>query len=57
VFDALSWSLAQPMLNQCGLSVNDIIMTGTCTAMIPVSPGDHLVADFGKMCDVHTHFV
>jgi 2-keto-4-pentenoate hydratase len=57
VFDALSWSLAQPILNQCGLSANDIIMTGTCTGMIPVSPGDQVVADFGKMGNVHAHFV
>lgn len=57
VFDALSWCLAQPMLSQCGLGTNDIIMTGTCTGMIPVSPGDQVVADFGKMGDVHAHFV
>ena len=57
VFDALSWSMAQPMLSQHGLRANDIVMTGTCTGMIPVSPGDHVVADFGKMGDVRAQFV
>jgi 2-keto-4-pentenoate hydratase len=57
VFDALSWSLAQPILSQRGFQTNDIIMTGTSTGMISVSPGDYVVADFGKMGDVHVHFV
>ena len=57
VFDALSWSLAQPILSQRGFLTNDIIMTGTSTGMIPVSPGDQVVADFGKMGDVRTHFI
>jgi 2-keto-4-pentenoate hydratase len=57
VFDALSWSLSQPILSQHGFSANDIVMTGTCTGMIPVSPGDHVVADFGKMGDVRAQFI
>ncbi len=57
VFDALSWSLAQPILSQRGFQTNDIIMTGTSTGMIPVLAGDQVVADFGKMGDVRTHFV
>jgi 2-keto-4-pentenoate hydratase len=57
VFDALSWSLTQPILNQHGFRANDIVMTGTCTGMIPVSPGDHVVADFGTMGAVRAQFV
>ena len=57
VFDALSWSLAQPILSQHGLRADDIVMTGTCTGMIPVSPGDNVVADFGKMGDVRAQFI
>ena len=56
VFDALIWSLAQPALSKRGLLANDIIMTGTCTGMIPVATGDQAVADFGKMGKVTARF-
>jgi 2-keto-4-pentenoate hydratase len=57
VFDALSWSLSQPILSQRGFQTDDIIMTGTSTGMIPVSPGDQAVANFGKMGDIQVNFI
>ena len=31
------------------LNAGDIVTTGTCTGLIPIAPGDHLVGDFGPL--------
>jgi len=56
VFDALSWCLAQPVLSQRGLRAGDLIMTGTCTGITPIAPGDKVVGDFGPMGQVTASF-
>jgi 2-keto-4-pentenoate hydratase len=56
VFDALGWCLAHPALSERGLRAGDLIMTGTCTGITPVSPGDRAVADFGAMGEVSVSF-
>ena len=57
VFDALSWCLSQPPLASRGLLANDIVMTGTCTGITPLSPGDEAVGDFGAIGQVRARFV
>lgn len=57
IFDSLSWCLERPSLAPRGLKAGDIIMTGTCTGMTPLSPGDEAFADFGPMGDVRARFV
>ena len=32
-----------------GIKAGDIVSTGTCTGLARVSPGDHVVADFGQL--------
>ena len=57
VFDALTWCLEQPALASRGLCAGDIVMTGTCTGITPLSPGDEAVGDFGPMGEVRARFV
>jgi 2-keto-4-pentenoate hydratase len=57
IVDALAWALQQPILSERGLKANDIVMTGSCTGITPVSPGDEAMADFGVMGEVRAHFV
>ena len=57
VFDALSWCLERPALNPRGLKAGDIVMTGTCTGMTPLNPGDEAVGDFGPIGEVRARFV
>ena len=57
IFDALAWCLGQPALKQRGLCAGDLIMTGTCTGITPISTGDDVRADFGAMGAVRTSFV
>jgi len=57
VFDALSWCLERPALVPRGLKAGDIVMTGTCTGMTPLNPGDEAVGNFGPMGEVCARFV
>ena len=57
IFDALSWCLRHPVLAQRGLLAGDLIMTGTCTGITSISPGDKAVADFGSMGEVSVSFI
>ena len=57
IFDSLSWSLERPALAKRGLKAGDIVMTGTCTGMTPLNPGDEAVGDFGPMGEVRARFV
>ena len=56
IFDALTWCLRHPVLSQRGLRAGDLIMTGTCTGITPISPGDKAEADFGEMGEVSVRF-
>jgi len=56
IFDALSWCLQHPVLAQRGLRAGDLIMTGTCTGITPISSGDKAVANFGSMGEVSVSF-
>jgi len=57
VFDALAWLVRQPAISERGLLADDIVMTGTCTGITPLSQGDRVVADFGEMGEVRAAFV
>jgi len=57
IFDALTWCLCHPVLSRRGLCGGDLIMTGTCTGITPISPGDNAEADFGEMGEVSVRFI
>ena len=57
IFDALTWCLCHPVLSQRGLRAGDLIMTGTCTGITPISPGDKAEANFGEMGEVNVRFI
>ena len=57
IFEAVVWILRQPAITERGLLADDIIMTGTFTGITPLSPGDQVEADFGKMGVVRANFV
>jgi 2-keto-4-pentenoate hydratase len=44
-------------LKDRGLRAGDYIMTGTCTGLTPLHPGDHAVADFGVLGMVRAEFI
>jgi 2-keto-4-pentenoate hydratase len=54
---ALAWFASQPLLAGRGLRQGEIVMTGTCTGLLPVAPGDEAVADFGELGQVRATFV
>ena len=49
IFDAVGWLARHPALADRGLRADDIIMTGTCTGITPLTVGDRAEADFGAM--------
>ncbi len=57
IFDALAWCQRHPALAQRGLCAGDLVMTGTCTGITPISPGDKVVGDFGGMGEVRASFI
>lgn len=57
LFDAAGWVACHPALKDRGLRAGDYVMTGTCTGLTPLSPGDSAVADFGVMGAVRADFV
>lgn len=54
---AIAWLANQPALAGRGLKRGDLVMTGTCTGLTPVTPGDEAVADFGELGQVRARFV
>lgn len=54
---AVAWLASYRVLATRGLKRDDIIMTGTCTGLTPVSPGDEARADFGELGEVSARFV
>ncbi|MEO1315713.1 MAG: fumarylacetoacetate hydrolase family protein [Pseudomonadota bacterium] len=45
----LRWLLDQPPVAERGLRAGDLIMTGTLTGVLPLSPGMKVAADFGVL--------
>jgi 2-keto-4-pentenoate hydratase len=60
VFDgpigAAAWLAGHPLLARRGLKRGDMVMTGTCTGLIPIRAGDQAVADFGELGQVRASF-
>ena len=52
----VTWLVNQPQLASCGLRAGDIVMTGTCTGLLPLKAGDRAVADFGALGKVQATF-
>lgn len=53
---AVAWLANQPQLAGGGLRRGEIVMTGTCTGLIPLQAGDGASADFGELGQVHARF-
>jgi 2-keto-4-pentenoate hydratase len=54
---AVAWVASQPQLAPRGLRRGEIVMTGTCTGLAPLKPGDRAAADFGELGRVQARFV
>ncbi len=54
--NVLQWLANKQSDTRRGLLKGEIISTGTCTGLIAVSPGDHVVADFSNLGSVEIKF-
>jgi 2-keto-4-pentenoate hydratase len=54
---AVAWLANHPVLAGRGLKRGEIVMTGTCTGLTPIEPGDEAMADFGDLGQVRATFV
>jgi 2-keto-4-pentenoate hydratase len=54
---AVAWLASHPLLVGRGLQRGEIVMTGTCTGLAPIRPGDEALADFGELGQVRASFV
>lgn len=54
---AVAWLASYRAFAERGLKAGDIIMTGTCTGLTPIAPGDEARADFGVLGEVRARFV
>jgi len=57
LFDAAGWVACHPALKDRGLRAGDYVMSGTCTGLTPLHPGDRAAADFGALGSVSAVFV
>ena len=55
--DAVAWLLTQPVVTPRGLRAGDIILTGTCTGLVPIRAGVEARCDFGSVGVVAARFV
>ncbi len=55
-FGPVAWLANHRVMAQRGLKAGDIITTGSCTGMAPVSAGDSAQADFGPLGQVSVTF-
>ena len=53
----MTWLARQPAMAPRGLLAGDIVMTGTCTGITPISKGTRARANFGAMGEIHAAFV
>lgn len=49
---ALTWLVNELSSLGIGLAAGQVVTTGTCTVPLPIEPGDHVIADFGKLGQV-----
>ena len=56
IFDGVRWLLDQLGKSGRGLKTGDVIMTGTCTGVTPIKPGETAKAQFGDIGAVHANF-
>lgn len=52
----VAWLANHPELAPRGLRVGDVVTTGTCTGIAPLSPGDEAEADCGPLGTVRARF-
>lgn len=57
VFDAVAWLAGQGGRMARPLRAGDIVMTGTCTGVLPIKRGQQLTADFGGLASVEVSLV
>ena len=50
------WLANHPELGARGLRAGDVVTTGTCTGITPLSPGDEAEADYGALGKVRASF-
>ena len=51
------WLANHPELGARGLKAGDVVTTGTCTGITPLSPGDEAEADYGALGKVRARFL
>jgi 2-keto-4-pentenoate hydratase len=54
---AVAWLASRRLPTARGLKAGEIVMTGTCTGLTPIKPGDEASADFGELGQVRASFV
>jgi 2-keto-4-pentenoate hydratase len=54
--NVLNWAANHLSRLGYGIKKGEVISTGTCTGVIPASPGQALIADFGDLGRVETRF-
>jgi len=54
--NVLQWLANKQSQTGRGLLKGEIISTGTCTGVLAVAPGDHVIADFGELGRVEINF-
>ena len=54
---AVAWLANHPVVAGRGLRRGEIIMTGTCTGLTLIKPGDTAIADYGDLGQVRATFV
>ena len=52
----VAWLANHPELGARGLRAGDVVTTGTCTGITPLSPGDEAEADYGALGKVRARF-
>ena len=52
----VAWLANHPELGVRGLKAGDVVTTGTCTGIKPLSPGDEAEADYGALGTVRARF-
>lgn len=52
----VAWLANHPELGARGLKAGDVVTTGTCTGITPLSPGDEAEADYGALGKVRARF-
>lgn len=53
----VTWLVNHPGMRSIGLKKGEVISCGTCTDVKVISPGDHLVADYGKLGSLEVNVV